>query len=272
VFGDRTRLRQVIDNLLHNAAKFTPPGGRASVSVRLDPARKDVIVRVHNTGSTIPKELFASLFEPFVQADRTLDRVKGGLGLGLALVKALVEMHGGSVHAHSDGPGSGARFEIRLPLAAGSGAPAREAAPRPNASAALHATACRVLIIEDNSDAAESLRAALALKGHKVRVACSGLEGLDAARSFQPDVLLCDIGLPVIDGYEVARRFRADERLKAVQLVAVTGYTAAQDCARAEQAGFDHHFPKPPDMDRLSALLAQIAISQASASSREAGT
>ncbi len=269
VDGDRARLCQIICNLLDNAVKFTDPGKRVALSLheRDGEARLSVV----DEGVGIAGGVLERLFTPFIQGDPSLARRQGGLGLGLALVKALVEMHGGSVYAHSDGPGAGARFEIRLPLATGSAQAMRDASPRASTAARHTAPPCRVLIIEDNSDAAESLRAALALRGHEVRVACSGLEGLDAARSFQPDVLLCDIGLPVIDGYEVARRFRADERLKAVQLVAVTGYAAAQDCVRAQQAGFDHHFPKPPDMERLSELLARIAISRASASSREAG-
>jgi len=254
VFGDRTRLRQVIDNVLHNAAKFTPPGGRASVSVRVDPARNEVLVRIHNTGSSIPKELVASLFEPFVQADRTLDRGKGGLGLGLALVKGLVEMHGGSVEVESDEV-AGTAFTIRLPLDTTVPDASRPSA-QPHAPEAVHR---RVLVIEDNADAAESLCSVLELHGNTVAIASNGCEGIEAARTFRPDVVLCDIGLPEMNGYEVARAIRADPALGKLPLVALTGYATPEDVGRAREAGFDRHVAKPLRFEVLERVIADLA-------------
>jgi signal transduction histidine kinase/ActR/RegA family two-component response regulator len=244
VFGDRARIRQIVDNLLHNAAKFTPPGGRTSVSVRSDVATGEAEVRVHNTGAPIPKELLANVFEPFVQAERTLDRSKGGLGLGLALVKGLVEMHGGSAKVDSD-EHEGTEFTVRLPL--------DTSVPEP---VLAHP---RVLVIEDNVDAAETLRAVLEVQGDDVAVASNGREGIEVARSFHPDVVLCDIGLPEMDGYEVARAIRADPALRSLRLVALTGYATPDDVAAAREAGFDRHMAKPPDVDMLERLVNDLA-------------
>src|SRR5690606_1825747 len=187
-------------------------------------------------------------------------RTNGGLGLGLALVKALVEMHQGTVEAYSDGPGKGALFTVRLPLL-------REATRKDVAkkiagaeSLRVAVAPCRILIIEDNVDVALSLSAAVSMEGHDVRMAHSAQDGLELAHSFRPDVLLCDIGLPVMDGYEVARRFRADDELRSVFLVAVTGYASDKDQAEATQAGFDRHLPKPPDFRQVSELIAELAI------------
>jgi len=254
VFGDRTRLRQVIDNLLHNAAKFTPPGGRVSVSVRLDSAREEVSVRIHNTGSSIPKELVANLFEPFVQADRTLDRGKGGLGLGLALVKGLVEMHAGSVEVESD-EATGTAFTIRLPLDTTVPDASRPRA-QPPAPEAAHR---RVLVIEDNADAAESLCSVLTLHGHTVAIASNGSEGIEVARTFKPDVVLCDIGLPEMNGYEVARAIRADPTLGTLPLVALTGYASPEDVGTAREAGFDRHVAKPLTVEVVERVIADLA-------------
>jgi signal transduction histidine kinase len=254
VFGDRARIRQIVENLLHNAAKFTPPGGRASVSVRSDAATGEAEVRVHNTGAPIPNELLANVFEPFVQAERTLDRSKGGLGLGLALVKGLVEMHGGSAKVDSD-EHAGTAFTVRLPLDTSVPEPlhARGDGEAPGAS---HP---RVLVIEDNVDAAETLRAVLELQGDDVAVANNGREGIEAARSFHPDVVLCDIGLPEMDGYEVARTIRADPALRSLALVALSGYATPEDVAAAREAGFDRHVAKPPDVDILERLVHDLA-------------
>jgi PAS domain S-box-containing protein len=244
VWGDRLRLAQVIGNLLQNAAKFTPAGGQVSVTMVVEDGER-LLLTVADTGAGIDPDILPRLFEPFTQADSTLDRSRGGLGLGLALVKGLVEEHGGAVTASSAGPGQGAAFAIRLPLHRGR-APARnEGARSPR----------RVLIIEDNADAAECLREALRLDGHTVAVAGSGVEGIAMARSFRPDAVLCDIGLPGMDGYEVARRVRADTELTGIMLIAVTGYARAEDHVRAREAGFDHHLAKPASVAAIRDLI-----------------
>jgi two-component system CheB/CheR fusion protein len=193
------------------------------------------------------------LFEPFMQAEATLDRSKGGLGLGLALVKGLVEMHGGEVRAHSDGPGKGAEFVVELPLEATS---ADRASPT---AVGAKPSGRRVLVIEDNVDAADSLREVLAFGDHVVEVAYNGPQGLARAREFKPEVVLCDIGLPGMDGFEVARAFRADDALKGVFLVALSGYALPEDLQRAQEAGFDRHLAKPPSLEKLESVLADCA-------------
>ncbi len=252
--GDPTRLAQTLGNLLTNAAKFTPAQGRVTVS--LIENEEDAVLEIADTGVGIDSETLARIFEPFAQADRSLDRSRGGLGLGLALVKGMVELHGGQAVAHSDGPGRGARFAIRLPL------DQRKAAEQCGPSCdAVRKIARRVLIIEDNSDAADSLRDSLALMGHEVAVAYDGTTGLEQVREFTPHVILCDIGLPgVVDGYEVARAVRRDPSRAGVFLLALSGYVQPDDQQKAHQAGFDAHVAKPPDLLALGRLLASTAI------------
>jgi len=250
VHGDRTRLAQIIGNLLSNAIKFSEDGARVSVEVRRDRSESMVELRVVDEGCGIEPALLPQLFTPFTQGTTSLARTRGGLGLGLALVKSLVELHDGTVHARSDGPGRGAEFAVRLPLS-----------EAPAAVAIRHAVAPRkrrVLIIEDNTDAAESLRAGAELQGHEVLVAHDGDTGLKLARSFRPQVILCDIGLPGIDGYEVARRLRAEPDLHGAFIIAVSGYAAPRDKARAAVAGFDIHVAKPLRMDELDCMLAEL--------------
>ena len=251
--GDATRLAQLVGNLLQNAAKFTGRGGRATVHVGKDEARHQAVVRVRDTGAGIPKEVLPHLFEPFMQADHTLARSRGGLGLGLAMVKGLVELHGGEVSAHSEGIGKGAEFTVRFPL----DQPAPDDAARLPVSR-LAGARRRVLVIEDNVDAATSLRQALALDGHLVETAYNGVEGLEKLRAVQPEIVLCDIGLPGMSGYEVARSIRADAAFGTVVLVAVTGYSQPEEVARAKEAGFDEHITKPPSMDKLRTLLSLV--------------
>lgn len=248
VDADTTRMAQVVDNLLQNAAKFTRRGGRTRVSVSTDPPRAQAVVRVSDTGAGMTAETIAGLFRPFVQADHTLDRSGGGLGLGLALVKGLVELHGGEVSAHSDGLGHGAEFVVRLPLAGGAGPRAELAGAPPPAPA-------RILLIEDHVDAAESLREVLELSGHEVFVAHDGPEGIAKARACRPAFVLCDVGLPGMDGYAVARAFRRDDDLKRIHLVALSGYALPEDLQRATEAGFERHLAKPPDLAALAAIL-----------------
>jgi PAS domain S-box-containing protein len=252
VYGDETRLAQVTTNLLLNAVKFTDPGGRVAVEICTEASR--AVLRVSDSGAGMDAALLARLFQPFVQADDTLHRTAGGLGLGLAIARSIVDLHGGTIRAASEGRGMGAEFEVQLPLADGAqgveaimGGPARRAAEG----------AMRVLVIEDNEDSAESLRDVLELQGHEVSIAHDGPEGLARARTAEPDVVLCDVGIPGIDGYEVARRLRASG--SRAWLVALTGYAGAEDVARARQAGFDAHLAKPPDLDRLERLLMRTA-------------
>lgn len=256
VFADRARLRQIIDNLVHNATKFTPPGGQVSVSVRLDRARGQAVVRVHNTGPPIPRDVLATVFEAFVQADRSLARGKGGLGLGLALVKNLVEMHGGSVEVESEAE-LGTAFTVRLPLETGALAAARRERPEPVGKAGR-----RILVVEDNADAADLLRMVLEDRGHVVTIASTGLEALEVARAFGFDVVLCDIGLPAMSGYDVARAIRAEPALRTLPLVALTGYATPDDVQRAHEAGFDLHLSKPPDTERLAHVVAELTSVQ----------
>jgi len=250
VQADQTRMTQVIGNLLQNSAKFTQRGGRTQVSVAAD--GDQAVVRVVDDGIGMGKDTLSNLFEPFVQAEEGLARSRGGLGLGLALVKSLVELHGGTVSAGSAGRGTGSQFVIRLPLD-------REAArmappPRPPAGPRRR----RVLIVEDNLDAAESLRELLEFGEHAVEVAPDAERALATARVFEPEVVLCDIGLPQADGYQLARSFRLDQRLKGAFLVAVTGYASPEDVQRATAAGFDRHLAKPPNPDELARLLAEL--------------
>jgi PAS domain S-box-containing protein len=258
VNADVTRLAQVVGNLLQNAAKFTGRGGRVKVFTSVDRVGRQTAIHVSDTGVGMPPEVLARLFQPFVQADTTLDRSKGGLGLGLALVKGLVELHGGEIRAYSDGLGKGAEFVVRLPLA-----PEGVAAAEKSRDGVQRAGR-RVLIIEDNMDAADSLREALEFGGHEVAVAYNGPDGLAKAHQFRPEIVLCDIGLPGIDGYEVARTFRADDSLKGVFLVALSGYALPEDLQRASEAGFEKHLAKPPSLEKLEELLAQAPAKKTS--------
>jgi two-component system CheB/CheR fusion protein len=236
---------------MQNAAKFTGPGGRVRVSVSVDSEAKRAVVRVADSGVGMDPQMLARLFQPFAQADTTLDRSKGGLGLGLALVKGLVDLHGGAISAHSPGLGQGSEFVVRLPLALEGGetdTPAHPCTPGRRR---------RVLIIEDNIDAADTLREALEFSEHRVEVAYNGPAGIAKARKFKPEVVFCDIGLPGMDGFDVARAFRADDALKGAYLVALTGYALPEDLQRAFDAGFDQHLAKPPNLESLERALAR---------------
>jgi CheY-like chemotaxis protein len=248
---DLNRVAQIVGNLLQNAVKFTDRGGSASISVSADPRQNLAVVHVADTGAGIAPEVLDDLFLPFMQAEQTLDRTKGGLGLGLALVQALVELHGGTICAYSAGIGKGAEFTVRLPLDSEASRPLSE--PAPNTQ--VHH---RILIVEDNVDAAETLRDVLEFGGHDVRVAYSAREGLEDARQQHPDVILCDIGLPGMDGYDFAREFRADESFKDTVLVALTGYAMPEDLQRARQAGFDRHLAKPASFEKIDEMLRNL--------------
>jgi PAS domain S-box-containing protein len=255
--GDPTRLTQVVGNLLHNAAKFTPPGGRITLSASKT-TDNFATFSVRDTGIGMEPEIVEKIFMPFTQAEHDLSRSFGGLGLGLALARGLVEMHGGRISATSEGIGRGAEFTVALPQAT---APA---VPLPEAGAEAAAAALKILIVEDNLDAAESLRLLLENYGHTVAVAYSGLEGLDIASEFHPDVIFCDIGLPQgMSGYDFATRYRNMPIAHHAHLIAMTGYGQMDDKRHALEAGFDHHITKPSDITELKALLAQISKASA---------
>jgi CheY-like chemotaxis protein len=251
VDGDPTRLAQVVGNLLHNAVKFTDSGGRVTVRARGEPDSATAVVSVEDTGIGMEPGVVARLFQPFAQAAQSLDRTRGGLGLGLALVKGLVELHGGSVAARSDGPGRGSTLTVRLPLAEAAVTGSGSAAP-----VAVTAGGLRVLLIEDNPDAAESLRMLLSLAGHQVETASDGPTGVRRVREWRPQVVLCDIGLPKgMDGYAVARALRAEPAVAPLRLVALTGYGREDDVRIAREAGFDQHLVKPAEPAALWAAL-----------------
>ncbi|HEY3319089.1 MAG TPA: PAS domain S-box protein [Planctomycetota bacterium] len=248
--GDPARIQQIIGNLLSNAAKFTNSGGIISLSLNAE-ENDAAQITVQDSGIGMDESTLSCIFEPFSQAEHSIDRSRGGLGLGLALVKGLVALHGGTVRGASAGLGKGSIFNVVLPLE-------KDCTPiSPQAAKQIASHAHRILIIEDNADAAESLRMLLAVLGHNVACAASGAAGLERARDFQPDVVLCDIGLPGgMDGYDVARAIRADREMASTYLIALTGYGQEDDRRKAREAGFDHHLTKPADPDSLERLLA----------------
>ena len=253
--ADPTRLEQIVSNLLDNAAKYTMPGGRIWVSAAREGS--EAVVRVRDTGIGVPPDVLDRVFEPFVQSEGSLARSEGGLGVGLTLVRSLVEMHGGRVEAHSPGLGQGSEFIIHLPARL----PVEATSPAPQpATAAAPARGLKVLVVEDNIDAAESLATLLRLWNHEVTVVHDGRSALDAARDQHPEVVLLDIGLPGLDGYQVARHLREDVGLDHALLVAMTGYGQPEDRRRSHEAGIHHHFVKPVEPMVLRNLLAGLTM------------
>jgi PAS domain S-box-containing protein len=250
VDGDAARLEQVLNNLVDNALKYTPGSGR--VTVTTERAGETAVLRVRDTGQGIRTDLLAHVFDLFVQEPQSLDRSRGGLGLGLALVKRLVELHGGSVAVWSAGPGQGTEFTVKLPAVA---APAAQTSVMRAGSPPATARGRRVLVVEDSPDARQSLRLLLELAGHEVETSEDGPSGLAKLRDFRPDVALIDLGLPGLDGYAVARAVRQWPETRAIRLVAVTGYGQAEDRRRALAAGFDLHVTKPVDASMLDEML-----------------
>ncbi|HET6892698.1 MAG TPA: ATP-binding protein, partial [Pyrinomonadaceae bacterium] len=251
ILADSTRLEQVIENLLNNAAKYTDEGGHIWLSVVEE--ENEAVLRVRDTGVGIDPEMLPRMFELFSQAERTLDRSQGGLGIGLYLAQRLVQMHGGTIEAHSAGLEQGSEFTVRLPVA-------REAAPKP-ASSKMELKAprpLRVLVVDDNVDTAESMAILLSATGHESRVAHSGETALEAAFEYQPNIVLLDIGLPGMNGYEVAKQLRQHPQTKNATLIAVTGYGQDVDRQHSQKAGFDHHLVKPADFAKLEELLATL--------------
>jgi PAS domain S-box-containing protein len=248
--GDLTRLAQVMANLVNNAAKYTPAGGRIQLTVETE--GKILVVRLQDSGVGIPPDMLPQVFDMFTQVGQSIDRAQGGLGIGLTLVRRLVEMHGGTVSAESAGIGQGSVFTVRLPLAP-SVVATEDAAP---ASESELGARRRVLVVDDNVDAAESLAMLLGLEGHETRMAHTGEEALAVAREFIPDTIFLDIGLPVMNGYEVARQIRADDAFDPQpRLIALTGWGAEDDRRQAHAAGFDTHLVKPVDPSVLGRIL-----------------
>ena len=247
VSGDEARLAQVVQNLLHNSAKYTPDGGRVSISARREGA--EIVVVVKDSGIGMDPELLQSAFELFKQGQQALNRPEGGLGVGLTLVQRLVRLHSGSVEGRSGGTDQGSEFIVRLPAA-------DAAAQTPPAKAgAVRSAPRRVLVIDDNEDAANALRLLLENDGHEVKVANDGVSGLALARDYKPDYLLLDIGLPRLSGYDIAASVRADPSLNGVTIVAITGYGQLHDRSRTAAVGFDHHLTKPVDFTALQELF-----------------
>jgi len=263
LLGDKARLTQVITNLLNNAAKYTDPGGHITLS--LEPASGSALIRVRDTGIGIAPDLLPTVFDLFTQANRSLDRSQGGLGIGLTLVQRLVELHNGSVEAHSEGLGRGSEFVVRLPTLLQLGDENHNGSSS-NGDAALapRLDRLRAVVVDDNVDAAESLADLLRLLGHEVAIAHDGPTGLAAARSFRPDVVLLDIGLPGMDGYEVARRLQSDSDSSAV-VVAVSGYGRDEDRRLSREAGMKHHFVKPIEFRSLRMLLDSVCAGRKAA-------
>ena len=248
--ADPVRLEQVITNLVNNAARYTPPSGHIDVTVTRQNA--DAVLRVRDDGIGMPDDLVPRVFDLFTQADRSLARPGGGLGIGLTIVRNLVELHGGTVTAASDGPGRGSEFVVRLPLGS-----VREKAPAAvPAEGSIVIPRLRILVVEDNGDGRAILRTLLEADGHEVYEAADGPSGVETARAVRPDVALIDIGLPGFDGYEVAKRLR-DEQGNSIRLIAVTGYGQAEDRRRSCDAGFDVHLVKPVAREQLRGVLVE---------------
>jgi signal transduction histidine kinase len=261
---DPARMAQVLSNLLNNAAKYTDEGGEISLSA--EQAGREVLIRVRDNGIGIAPELLPHVFDMFTQADQTLSRSRGGLGIGLTLVRSLVEMHDGRVGVHSDGPDRGSEFTVRLPLPAQPDAAQPDAAQPDAADPATHDPGIplprrRILVVDDNRSHATSLGVLLRTMGHQVDEAYDGVTALELARRHRPDVILLDIGLPVMDGYEVARRCREQKDLEQTMLVAMTGYGKEEDRRRSQEAGFNVHLVKPVNLEDLRMLLNQPDLS-----------
>ncbi|MGH8607985.1 MAG: ATP-binding response regulator, partial [Gammaproteobacteria bacterium] len=250
--ADPTRLAQVVGNLLTNACKFTDKGGRISLTVERE--RGEALLRVRDTGIGIAADQLPRIFKMFTQLDTSLERTQSGLGIGLTLVRELVEMHGGTVEAQSAGIGQGSEFVVRLPILVETPEPP----PEPTVSEPTPTTARRILVVDDNRDSAESLAMLLELTGNQTHTAYDGLEAVEAAATFKPDVVLLDIGLPKMNGFEAARKIREQPWGTKMLLVALTGWGQDEDRQKSREAGFDGHLVKPVDHGALTKLLAEL--------------
>jgi CheY-like chemotaxis protein len=272
VDGDSTRLEQIFSNLLSNATKFSSSGSRIDLTMEIEPAIEEhenvrtgdgdppglspahAVVRVRDQGIGLSEEVLPRVFDLFMQSSRSLDRSQGGLGIGLTLVKELIDLHGGTVEAHSAGPGKGSEFVVRLPMLSGKATKALEATS-PKEASADQPVSRRVLVVDDNEDEASGLAMVMKLAGHQVEVANEGETALAAAHTFRPEVVLLDIGLPGMNGYEVASHLRRQSDTAKMLLVALTGYGQEHDRQRALEAGFDFHFTKPVEPVVLKELI-----------------
>lgn len=251
VDGDRTRLVQALGNLLTNAAKYTDPGGH--ITVRLEREGDFAVLGVKDNGVGIPADKLSNVFDLFMQVDSAVDRTQGGLGIGLTIVRQLVELHGGTIEVHSDGPGTGSEFVMRLPL---SHAPVPEPATQPLSAAGVRPR--RILVVDDNEDAARAMATILELLGHEVELAYDGAQALEVAEASHPEIVVMDLGMPNLNGYAAARRLRETPWGKSAMLIAVTGWGQEADRAASEEAGFDHHLVKPVELEAVQRLVATM--------------
>jgi CheY-like chemotaxis protein len=248
--ADPVRLAQVLGNLLHNACKFTDPGGHVALSAKRE--GRELVLVVSDDGIGLAPDQIEGIFEMFVQADKSLERARGGLGIGLTLTRRLVELHGGTITARSAGPGAGSSFEVRLPIVVDE--PTAPPPPPPSAEPRA-ASRGRVLVVDDNRDSAESLAMLLSLRGHDTHTAHDGEEALRVAATVRPDVMLLDIGLPKLNGYDTCRKIRAEGWGRRMVIIALTGWGQDEDRRLSREAGFDGHLVKPVDDRALEALL-----------------
>jgi len=247
--ADPIRLAQVFLNLLNNSAKYTKRGGH--IWLAAERQGSDAVVSVRDNGVGIPADMLARVFDLFTQVGGSLERSQGGLGIGLTLVRRLVELHDGNIEARSNGPGEGSEFVVRLPVFV----PPQEPLPKSDGPRATALSGCRILVVDDNKDSAVSLEMLLRLKGNDIRTAYDGLEAVEAAAAFRPELILLDIGLPKLNGYEVARRIRQQPWGRDTILVALTGWGQDDDRRRSQEAGFNFHIVKPVELAALEKLL-----------------
>lgn len=256
VDGDRVRLQQILENLLINAIKYTKPGGRIDVSLRAEEG--EAVIRIRDTGVGIAPEMLPKIWEMFAQADNSSDQARSGLGIGLSLARQLVHLHAGRIDGASEGSGKGSEFTMRLPLAIAAAAENAVAEPSGTKKPEASSMARRILIVDDNADAADSLGMLLGIWGHEVEIAHNGVSALKLAHKFDPELVFLDIGLPEMNGYEVARRLREDAGLSRTKFIALSGYGTERDHLRSKEAGFDLHLVKPVDPRSLSGVIASV--------------
>ena len=256
VEGDRVRLQQILENLLINACKYTNPGGRIDISLRAE--QGEAVIRIRDTGVGIAPEMLPKIWEMFAQADNSSDQAKSGLGIGLSLARQLVHLHAGRIDAASEGPGKGSEFTVRLPLATAAAVENAVTESTGTERTEASSVARRILVVDDNADAADSLGVLLGIWGHEVEIAHNGVSALQVARKFDPELVFLDIGLPEMNGYELARRLREEAGLARAKFIALSGYGTERDRLRSREAGFDLHLVKPVDPRSLSAVIASV--------------